>query len=82
MERRLNRLMREAAASQAGAVMLTRGSLYSMLRIGAFFAGRMPEAEKRRACRRHFLDLLEPVAAEMAVTAEAMFLAEAAAGAP
>jgi len=78
MEQELNRLMQDGAASRPGAVTRVRGSLSSVLRAGAFFAGRMPDAEKRQAFHQRFLDLLAPLAAQMTRAAKAMCAAQAA----
>jgi hypothetical protein len=56
LETGLNRLVDEEGEAFAGVFSIIRGSVVSMIRLGAFFGTRIADAETRRKFFLHFLD--------------------------
>ncbi len=72
LEARLHDFVAERRPEFGGFFSLGLSSLVTMLRLGAFFASRIPDADERRAFFVHFLSLYLERARHMAGEAEAL----------
>lgn len=72
LEARLRAFVAERRPDFAGFFSMGLSSLVSMLRLGAFFAGRIPDDDERRAFFLHFLGLYRERAEYLAAEAEAL----------
>ncbi|MBK8908788.1 MAG: motility associated factor glycosyltransferase family protein [Rhodospirillales bacterium] len=75
LEARLHAFIAEQSDAFRGFYTMARGSIVSMLRIGAFYGNRIADEDDRRAYIRHFIPCYRARCAEMAEIARAFLTA-------
>lgn len=70
LERRLYEFVDEKSDDFRGFFMMGRGSIESMLRLGAFYGNRLPDEVERQSYFHHFLDCYRTKCVAMAETAK------------